>query len=260
MAFVASVTAPTGSIYPGQKLLDGSDILGILNGQINFSNLSLTGLFSESSTDGIVAGTTQSQAGATVLAAELNKISTVATAGNSVRLPPSFSGASIFVENAGANPLQMYGSANDTINGVAGATGVSQMPNSVAIYTCYTAGAWFVANLGTGYFGSLETTSVQTGLTAKAGGGQSGATAITAMNAQFSTVTTAADSAVLPSATGLPVGAMLTISVINNGANTMAVFAPNGSTMNGTLNGSASVTNSVPLIFYAISPTAWVSK
>jgi hypothetical protein len=179
---------------------------------------------------------------------------------SSVALPPSAAGLTIFVENAAANPVQVFGAGTDTINGIATATGVAQMPSSVVVYTCYTAGSWFAANLGTGYFGSFETSSAQTSLTAHAGGGQGSALQITAMVAQFSTVATTGDSAVLPLATGLPTGAALTISVVNTGANSMNVFCPVGGTMNGVSNGSAAVSNTVPTIFFATSPSAWFSK
>ncbi len=61
-------------------------------------------------------------------------------------------------------------------------------------------------------------------LTAHAGGGQSGATAITAAFSRFTTVATAGDSAVLP-----PSVAGVSAHVRNDGANSMNVF-PNGST------------------------------
>lgn len=237
-----------------------AQVLTNLNGQGLSLALGPGELLYESANDTLTAHAGGGQSAALSLPGEMNRVTTVATAGDSVALPASASGLTIIVENAGANPMQVYGSGTDTVNGVATATGVSQMPNSVVIYTCYTAGAWFAANLGTGYFGSLETSSAQIGLTAHAGGGQASATPITAMTAVFSTVATTADSAVLPSATGLPTGAVLTISVINNGANSMAVFCPTGSTMNGTSNGSVTVTNTTPTIFYATSPTAWVSK
>ena len=231
-----------------------------LNGQGLSIQIGPGELLYESASDSLVAHAGGGQSLALALTSEVNRVTTVATSGDSVALPLAVGGLTILVNNAGANPMQVYGAGTDTINGVATATGVSQMPGSEVIYVCPSAGNWEANGLGTGYFGSLETVSGQVGLTARAGGGQALGTAITAMTAQFSTVGTAGDSATLPLATGLPTGSVLSITVINNGANSMNVFAPSGSTMNGTLNGSAAVTNTTPGIFYAYSPTAWVSK
>jgi hypothetical protein len=263
MAAAPDSLAVTGSTF--QQVPVGSLLVTPTNGTQAglaawMANPIVPGLLRESASDSLTAHAGGGQGSALALVSELNRVTTVASAGDSVALPASAPGLTIFIENAGANAMQVYGAGTDTINGVATATGVSQMANSVVVYTCYTAGAWFAANLGTGYFGSLESSSAQTGLTAHAGGGQGSAVPITAMIAQFSTVATTGDSAVLPSAAGLPAGTALTITVINNGANSMNVFCPAGSTMNGTSNGSASVTNTTPSIFFATSPTAWVSK
>ena len=76
-----------------------------------------------------------------------------------MKLPASQAGLTIIVENAGANAMQVFGAGTDTVNGVATATGVSQMAGSVVLYTCRTAGAWFSEGLATGFVGSLQTLS-----------------------------------------------------------------------------------------------------
>jgi hypothetical protein len=58
----------------------------------------------------------------------------------------------------------------------------------------------------------------------------------------------------------LVAGTTLPLVVINTTATSMNVFAPSGASMNGTLNGSAAVTNTSPGTFYALSPTAWVNR
>ena len=252
----ANASNYTGSIQSGFREMDGGDILKILSGQINFSALSLTGLLAESATDSITAHAGGGQTSATLLTTEANRITTVATAGDSVMLPASVAGLTILIDNAGANPMQVYGAGTDTINGVATATGVSQMAGSEVIYVCHTAGAWFANGLGNGYAGSLSTQSYNpTAYVAHAGGGQASATALQYMQNVVGTVATTGDSVVLPT----PVPG-LQIAVLNTGANNCNVFCPSGGTMNGTSNGSAAVTNTVPGIFFAISATAWLSK
>lgn len=184
-------------------------------------------LFDEYAQDSITARAGGGQTNATQLVAQMNRVTTVATAADSVKLMASTPGREITIINKGANSLQVFGSGTDTIDDVATATGVSQMPNSTVLYFCTAAGKWYTEGLGTGYAGSLQTFSFADALTAHAGGGQGSATAITTTIARFNTVATAADSAVLPAA-----AAGLNITVINNGANTMAVFPATGDAIN----------------------------
>src|ERR1700730_3567881 len=109
------------------------------------------GFLQESAADNIIAFPGGGQANATLLSNELNKVTTVATSGDSVKLPPSMPGLTIVVTNKGANSMQVFGSGADTIDDSAAATGVSQMRGSVVIYACHTAGAWYTEGLGTGY-------------------------------------------------------------------------------------------------------------
>lgn len=108
---------------------------------------------------GITALAGGGQSGATLLAFGSSggsgqcgafRVDTVATAADSVRLPPTdgspFSvpvGTEIAVVNNGANSMQVFGSGTDTINGVATGTGVAQAAGKSAIYKLYAAGAWF---------------------------------------------------------------------------------------------------------------------
>ena len=90
---------------------------------------------------------------------------------------------------------------------------------------------------GLGVTGSVTATFVAgataTGITAKAGGGQSG-TVLTAANNFISVCATAADSVVLPS--GAPVGAP--VYVRNDGAKDAQVFAVTPGTINGVATGT----------------------
>jgi hypothetical protein len=165
-------------------------------------------------------------------------------------------GLTIILENAGANPMQVYGLGTDTINSVASGTGVSQMAGSVVIYTCYAAGSWFANGLGTGYSGSLETSSTATGIVAYAAGGQTNAVVLNSMINNVTTVGAGNASVKMPAN-----AAGMTITVINNGGgNSMNVYPDVGSTMNGTLNAAQAVTNGTATIFYCVAANTWVSK
>lgn len=228
-------------------------LANIANGVGAFSNMTLTGLLFESSTDNITARAGGGQALATALTTEMNRIATVATAGDSVKLPASAAGLTIIIENAAANPVQVYGAGTDTINGVATATGVSQMASSVVIYTCYTAGAWYANGLGTGYNGSFETMSYVNGLTAFAGGGQASGTLLTAMMNRVTTVATIGDSVKLP-----PAIAGLQIMAANAATNSMNVFPNTGDQINALgANAAYAQAGGKTATFYCVSNGTW---
>lgn len=223
-----------------------------------WQNLQINGFLFESFADSLIATAGGGQSTALQLNAEVNRITTVVTTNDSVALPPAIAGLTIMVINHGANAMQVFGNlaAGDVINDQATATGVSQMVNSVVIYVCTVNGKWYANGLGTGYAGSFETTSYQTGLTAHAGGGQPSAFPITTMLAQFTTVATAGDSAVLPvGITGMQ------ITVVNTTATSMNVFPATGGTINAlAANTALAVTNAAPTIFYCTGPNAWWTK
>lgn len=213
-------------------------------------------LFYESITDNITAKAGGGQTSATALTTEINRITTVATIGDSVKLPsttqvPSSGpgyvagavvpgpGATIFIINHGANACQVFGSGTDTINDVATATGVQQMANSMVLYTCTTSGKWYSEGLATGYAGAgaLQTFSWlnaivgSTGSTAGAAQTISWASSaqLTAMINRATTATAVTDSATgfsLPITTGaaLP-GTNMTF--INASTGSVNVFAGN---------------------------------
>lgn len=212
-----------------------------------------TGLLYESASDGIVAHAGGGQSAATALTSEVNRITTVATAGDSVSLPTAIAGLTIMVVNHGANSVQVYGAGTDVINDVATASGVSQMIGSEVIYSCSINGKWYANGLGTGYAGSFETQSYADGLTAHAGGGQGSATPITTMLSRFTTVATTGDSAILPTSV-----AGMSIVVINAGASTMAIFPDTGSTINGgSANASVNIAAGKTGTFYTTLAGAW---
>src|SRR5258708_32661582 len=77
---------------------------------------------------GLTAFAGGGQASATPLPSEFNVVApSVATTPpfDSVLLPASVPGLDVVVVNSTANPIQVYGSGTDTINGVAAATGIT---------------------------------------------------------------------------------------------------------------------------------------
>lgn len=102
------------------------------------------GLQTVSFAPALTAAAGGTQAAALALTAMINRVSTVATQADSVKLPTSQAGLAIMVINRGATPMQVFGAGTDTINGIATATGISQGVNTAAVYVCSVAGNWEV--------------------------------------------------------------------------------------------------------------------
>jgi hypothetical protein len=206
------------------------------------------GLFYELAADNLVAAG-NSQATALATTSQTTRLATVA-AGTGILLPPSAPGLEVMVINHGANTLQVYGLGTDTIDDIATATGVGQMPNSLVIYTCTTAGKWYSEGLATGFATSgLQTLSNQDSLVAKVGGGQGGGPAINRMLNRIITVASAGDSITLPAS-----AAGMEVTVTNAAAvNAMNVFPAVGDQINAAgVNAAVSVvvTHTVTFICY----------
>ena len=148
--------------------------------------------------DNITATAGGGQATARLLTSQTSRITVVANTGDSIKLPISAPGLELLIVNSGINSPQIYGFGSDTVDGLASSTGVSQMPSSMVIYSCTTAGQWFTNGIGTGYAGSFPTVSYASAVTAKAGGGQSPTTPVTTVLTRIAVVATAADSVTLP--------------------------------------------------------------
>jgi len=122
-----------------QRFLGGILVGGI----VSKGNIFVPG----STTTGITAYATGGQTNAVLLSAQFNRVDTVGSANDSVKLPvPSFIGQEVEVmNNAASNSMQVFGSGTDTINGVATGTGVAQAAGKFAMYKAASVGtvaAW----------------------------------------------------------------------------------------------------------------------
>lgn len=71
----------------------------------------------EDVTTGITALAGGGTSGATALSAAINVVSTVASAGDSVKLPVAFKGAFIYVKNTSANSMNVFPQSGGAIDG-----------------------------------------------------------------------------------------------------------------------------------------------
>lgn len=100
----------------------------------------------QSTVNGLTALAGGGKTGATPLTATLNNVATVASAADSVLLPPGEPGMWLLVRNSAANAMQVFGAGSDTINGAATGTGVSHPATTGAIYFCASKTAAGVAS------------------------------------------------------------------------------------------------------------------
>ena len=110
--------------YPRGKAMADGDVLADLCEELFSTEGSITA----------AAGGTQ--AAARLLNNAVNVVTTVASAADSVKLPTAKKGRRIYIDNSGANSMQVFGSGTDTINAVATATGVAQAAGVCAMYVC----------------------------------------------------------------------------------------------------------------------------
>lgn len=113
------------------------------NSQVNFF---------DSVTDALTATASGTQITALLLTTRQNRITTVASAGDAVRLPPAIAGMSISVRNAAsANAMNVFPASaaqggvtgGDAINALSQNTAFSQtVAANTVTYRCYTTGTW----------------------------------------------------------------------------------------------------------------------
>jgi hypothetical protein len=106
----------------------------------------------DSTADNLTATPSGTQTTALALAARVNRVTTVATAGDAVRLPPALAGMTIKVKNsASANAMNVY-PASAAQGGVAGGDAINALGANAAYslaaglsaltFTCFTTGTW----------------------------------------------------------------------------------------------------------------------
>lgn len=188
-----------------------------------------------SATDAITATASGTQATAAGLLSLVNRITTVATAADAVELPLAQQGLCVVIINSGTKSMQVFGAGTDTINDIATATGISQMPNSISYYICTTAapaGKWYTDTPGNGYSLNFPTQSATDAMTASATQTQAAGTPITTVISRFTTVASNNNACTLPvSAPGME------LTIINaHASNAIQIFPNAGGTTTEQIN------------------------
>lgn len=93
--------------------------------------------------DSLTAHAGGGQGSATPLTAMFNRVTTVATAADSVVLPASVAGMCITVTNAAAaNSMNVFPASGDAINALAANAAFAMAAGKTAEFVCITAGQW----------------------------------------------------------------------------------------------------------------------
>ena len=225
-----------------------------------FTNLILSGLLYESAATGIIASTTRTQAGATPLTLEVNRVDTSTAPaagtvlGDGVMLMAATAGLDIAIINNTINIITVYGAGSDTINGVASSVGIPMPPGDVAQFESAGAGVWnFEA--GVGASGALAVQLAASGISA-AGANQVSATPLPADFNRISAATTN-QGVRLPPATV----AGLDIVVSNKSGAQIVVYGNGTDTIDGNAGsvGVAQMYNSVTF-FFSTAPGVWETE
>ncbi|MFH1047631.1 MAG: hypothetical protein V1738_04980 [Patescibacteria group bacterium] len=113
------------------------------SGNFNGNDVILAGNLIQSAAASITAYAGGGQTNATALTEDINEVSTVATAADSVKLPAiTADGMEIKVINHGASALDLFPASGETIAGNAADTAVSLIPNETALCMAFSATTW----------------------------------------------------------------------------------------------------------------------
>ena len=107
------------------------------------ASLAVTGLITESVQDALTAFAGGGQASATQITAMNARVSTVATAADSVKLMSAAPGLFLTVINAGASSMNVFPATGDTINALSANTALAVAAGKACSFICTVAGKWY---------------------------------------------------------------------------------------------------------------------
>lgn len=108
-----------------------------------FTGVTVSGYFYASAANALTAHAGGGQGSALQLAKDINRVTTVTTAGDSVKLPTSVAGMKVVVINAAAsNAMDCFPISGDAINALSANTALSIVANKTVEFNCAVAGTW----------------------------------------------------------------------------------------------------------------------
>jgi hypothetical protein len=108
-----------------------------------FTGVTVSGYFYDSAANAITAFAGGGQGSATQLAKGINRVTVVATAGDSVKLPAAVAGMHVVVVNAdAADAMDVFPATGEVINALSANTAISVASNKTIAFFCAVAGTW----------------------------------------------------------------------------------------------------------------------
>lgn len=112
-------------------------------GDYEGKSATLSDTLRRSSTNNITARAGGGQGSATALTTDCNRVVTVATAADSVKLPAAKSGMQISVKNAAAaNSMNVFPATGEVINALAANAAYAVAATKVVVFICFVDGTW----------------------------------------------------------------------------------------------------------------------
>lgn len=177
------------------------------------------------------------QTGATALTYGFNRVTTVATIGDSVKLPVSAAGNIVVVKISGgaAAAADIFPFLGDAINGLAANTAVRVSPGSQVVFVCDVAGTWDaqIPQLPAAKY--VKNTTV--GATTAAAGDLTGAAYVSAEYSAVgaATLTTRTATQMFNDTGNVQPGDSYTLEITNTSAGTTTLAGGTGVTTTGTM-------------------------
>lgn len=139
-----NVSVPGDLTVTGTSTFNGAIVLGDAAADSLTVNATTTygDPINYSNATGITAFAGGGQASATALTEEINNVTTVATALDSVKLPAAVAGKHVRVKNSGASGLAIYPAASDSIDALAVNLAIRLQPGSVVDFYAKDATVW----------------------------------------------------------------------------------------------------------------------
>jgi hypothetical protein len=112
-------------------------------GHVDPSDIGSAFAVDNSAVSGLTAFAGGGQGSAVLLARTINRVTTVGTAADSVKLPPAKAGMTVIVINAAAaNAMNLFPATGEVINALAANTAISVVANKTMMCVCAVAGVW----------------------------------------------------------------------------------------------------------------------
>lgn len=159
---VYTVTSTSsGSLVPYAAAVGGallaannlSDVVSVSTSRTNlglgtgdsptFAGLTVSGYFFDSAANALTAHVGGGQGSALQLAKGINRVTTVASAADSVKLPAAVAGMHVIVINAAAsNAMDVFPATGEVINALSANTAISVVANKTIAFWCAVTGTW----------------------------------------------------------------------------------------------------------------------